>query len=357
MDTFVFKQIRDLLSTANTAAIVVGKNPTIDDMGAALSLYLSLSAGGKTAVIAAPDHPTVEISNLVGIDKVKTTLGMSGGDLVVSFPYRDGEIDKVSYTLENEQLNIIVKAGPQGLNFSQRDVKFSSGASSKPNILFIVGSPRLSDLSTIFDVADLKDTKVINIDNKSENQGFGDVAAVDTKSSSVSEIIASLILFLGLPMDQDISQNLLSGIAFATSEFQNPNTSYLAFEMAGTLMRNGARRMPLVRQRATNFEPLQTMQRPQQPLNYQEPVQPQRQAQPQGQRAQSSADVMERLRKQIIESQKRQEEKASNQPEVIPTVKKTNETAPIEQVEKEKQIENPPEDWLAPKIYKGSTNF
>lgn len=348
MDTFVFKQIKDLLSSANNTAIVVGKNPSLDDMGAALSLFLSLTAGGKTAAIAAPDNPTVEISNLVGINKVKTTLGMSGGDLVVSFPYREGEIEKVSYTLENELLNIIVKAGPHGLNFSQKDVKFSSESSSKPNLLFIVGSPRLSDLSTIFDVADLKDTKVVNIDNKSENQGFGDVAIVDTKSSSVSEIAASLILFLGLPMDQDISQNLLSGIAFATNEFQDPSTSYLAFEMAGTLMRNGARRMPLVRQRTTNFESLQTMQRPNQQSI---------QSQPQWQEAQNSTDVMERLRKQIIESQKRQEEKLSNQPEIAPAVKKTNETVPIEQVEKERQVENPPEDWLAPKIYKGSTNF
>jgi nanoRNase/pAp phosphatase (c-di-AMP/oligoRNAs hydrolase) len=351
MDTFVFKQIKDLLNTVNTAAIVVGKNPSLDDMGAALSLFLSLSLSGKSVAIAAPDNPTVEISNLVGIDKVKTTLGMAGGDLVVSFPYRDGEIEKVSYTLENELLNIIVKAGPQGLNFSQRDVKFSSGASSKPNLLFIVGSPRLSDLSPIFDVADLKDTKVINIDNKSENQSFGDVAAVDTKSSSVSEIVASLILFLGLPMDQDISQNLFSGISFATSEFQDQNTSFLAFEMAGALMRNGARRMPLVRQRATNFEPLQVMQRPQQTMPPQMQQQPQQAARP------NSTDVMERLRRQIAESQRRQEEKASNQPEIAPTVKKTNETAPIDQVEKEKQIENPPEDWLAPKIYKGSTNF
>src|SRR5680860_1276858 len=163
MDSLTFKQIKDLLSTANTVAVVVGKNPSLDDMGAALSLYLSLTLGGKSVIIAAPDQPIVEISNLVGIDKVKKTLGMSGGDLVASFPYKEGEIEKVSYTLENELLNIIVKAGPQGLNFSQKDVKFTSGSSSKPAILFIVGTPKLSDLSSIFDVADLKDTKVINI--------------------------------------------------------------------------------------------------------------------------------------------------------------------------------------------------
>ncbi|MFH1186839.1 MAG: hypothetical protein V1697_01550 [Candidatus Levyibacteriota bacterium] len=339
MDTFTFKQIKDLLNTANTFGIVAGKNPSLDDMGAALSLYLALVSSGKTVSIAAPDQPIVEISNLVGINKVKTSLGISGGDLVVSFPYKDGEIEKVSYTLENELLNIIVKAGPQGLNFSQKDIKFTSGASNTPNILFTIGSPRLTDFSTIFDVADLKDTKVINIDNKSENQGFGDVVLVDPKASSVSEIIASLILFLGLPMDQDISQNLLSGISFTTNDFQNPETSSLAFEMAGALIRNGARRTSLVRQRATNFEPSQTVQRPQQ------------------QTTQSSEEVMERLRKQIIESQKRQEEKLSNQPEIAPAAKKTDEVTPIEQVEKEKQIENPPEDWLAPKIYKGSTNF
>jgi hypothetical protein len=373
MDNLTFKQIKDLIDSNQDIGVVAGRNPSLDDMGAALSLYLAITALGKNAVIAAPEQPTVEISNLVGINKVKSGLGGQGGDLIVSFPYKEGEIDKVSYTLENEFLNIVVKEGPSGLNFAQQDVKFTRGTGKVPKVLFVVGSPRLSDMANIFDIADLKDTTVINIDNKAENQGFGDLVMVSTNSSSVSELVANLIMYLGFPVDQDIAQNLLSGITFATNDFSNPNTSSLAFEMAGVLMRNGAKRISLVRQRSTDFDsfvpakPQTSSQVPASPLDMPMPrpqpimrptlSQPQS-AQAQNMPKQSSEDVIARLRKQILESQKRQEQRASATPvEAQPQVDRFQEPTPIDAVEQEKIVENPPEDWLTPKIYKGSTNF
>ena len=360
MDNLTFKQIKDLVDSNQEIAFVTGKNPSLDDMGATLSLYLAITALGKSTVIAAPEQPIVEISNLVGINKVKSGLGGQGGDLIVSFPYKEGEIDKVSYTLENELLNIVVKEGPLGLNFSQKDVKFSRGAGKIPKLLFVVGCPRLSDLSGVFDIADLKDTTVVNIDNKTDNQGFGDLIMVSTKSSSVSEIVANLILYLGFSIDQDIAQNLLSGISFATGDFQNPNTSSLSFEMAGVLMRNGAKRISPVRQRSTDFDSfVQVQPAPEMPVQPQ-PITKQTlqsQVQNQGQPKQSSEDVIARLRKQILESQKRQEQRVSTPIESQPQVHKVQEVGPIEQIEQEKVVENPPEDWLTPKIYKGSTNF
>lgn len=364
MDNLTFKQIKDLIDSNQEIAIVAGRNPSLDDMGAALSLYLALTALGKNTVIAAPEQPIVEISNLVGINKVKSGLGGQGGDLIVSFPYKEGEIDKVSYTLENEFLNIVVKAGPAGLNFAQKDIKFARGTGGVPKLLFVVGSKRLSDLASIFDIADLKNTTVVNIDNKADNQGFGDLVIVSTGSSSVSELVASLIMYLGFPIDQDIAQNLFAGISFATNDFQSPNTSSLAFEMAGILMRNGAKRVSLVRQRSADFDSfIQTKPVPaqQMPMSRPQPItQPAYQPQvPPVQPKQSSEDVIARLRKQIMESQKRQEQRvsASTPVEAQPQVNNFQETTPIDQVEQERIIENPPEDWLTPKIYKGSTNF
>ena len=49
-----------------------------------------------------------------------------------------------------------------------------------------------------------------------------------------------IILTLGIKLDVDIAQNLLSGIAQATENFQHPKTSVTAFETAATLMRLGA---------------------------------------------------------------------------------------------------------------------
>lgn len=301
MDNPTFQKIRDLISQNNIIGIAVGQNPSLDTMAGALSLFLGLEKTGKTATIALASEPLVEISNLVGINKVKTNLDGTEGDLIVSFPYKEGEIEKVSYTLEDGFLNIVVKAGQAGLNFQQDQIKYKRGGGF-PKLLFIIGTPRLSDLGKLFNAEGLKDTTVVNIDNKSDNQGFGDVVLVSPQFSSVSEQITSLMSALPLDIDIDVAQNLLSGIAFATENFQSPKATSVAFEMAALLMKKGAQRKEQQIKQLTDFDsffaPKSDIQAQKKPLG------------------------------------------AS--------------LGAIEEVEREKKKEAPP-DWLTPKIYKGST--
>lgn len=299
MDNTTFKQISEAIQKNKTIGIVTVKNPSLDEMGAGLALYLSLIQIGKSVTIATPENPLVEISSLVGIDKVKTALEGESGDLTVSFPYQEGEIEKVSYTLENGLLNIVVKAGEKGLSFEEKEVSFTR-SQDVPSLLFTIGVPKLSDLGKLFNIADLKDTMIINIDNKAENQGFGDIVMVYPILSSISEQVANLILSLNLKFDIDIAQNLMYGISQATDNFQDVKTSALAFEMVSVLIKNGAIR---VGNNKVQSEPVNTERFFPQPTQSTKP-----------------------LRK-------------------------------IEDVEEELRNENPPEDWLAPKIYKGSTNF
>lgn len=234
-------KISELLNKSKSIGIITPKDPDMDQMGAALALYLAFVSDGRNVTVATPNDPLVEVSSLVGIDKVKNQIGGAIGDLVVSFPYNEGDIEKVSYTLEDGALNIVVKAGENGLSFNEKDVKYVRPTTA-PDLVFVIGAPRISDLGKLFDPAELKDTAVVNIDNSPENQGFGDIVMVSTRLSSVSEQIANLILSLGLKMDADIAQNLMWGISKATNNFQDPKTSALAFEMAGILMRQGATR-------------------------------------------------------------------------------------------------------------------
>lgn len=309
MDNLTFSKIKESVERYNNIAIAVSNNPSVDQMAAALSLYLSLQSLGKNVTVASPSMPLVEISSLVGIDQVRTSLGGDSGDLVVSFPYREGEIEKVSYTRDANFLNIVVKAGELGLNFDEKDVKFTRGGSA-PELLFVIGTPRVSDLGPLFDVANLKDTVVVNIDNKVENQGFGDILMVSARLSSLSETIANLLLALNYKIDLDIAQNLMTGIAAATDNFQSPSTSALAFEMAGILMRSGALRPGA-----------QSVQRP------------------------ARRDDFIKAQEQLVKTQEIEHKEA--QP--------VRSTQPVSQPAN--NLNNPPEDWLEPKIYKGSTNF
>src|SRR3989344_5531910 len=94
MNSTNVQKIRDAISQNEQIGIAVGKNPNLDQMAASLALYLSFTASGKKVNIVCPTQPIVEISSLVGIEKEKTQFNSGGGDLVFSFPYREGEIEK-----------------------------------------------------------------------------------------------------------------------------------------------------------------------------------------------------------------------------------------------------------------------
>jgi len=341
MDNVAFQKINDLLTKNDKVGIAVGKNPTLDEMAAALSLYLSLKEINKQVNVASPTQPIVEISNLIGIDKVKNALDSDGGDLIVSFPYQDRQIEKVSYNLDedNSLLHIIVKAGETGLQFDERDVQFRRSG-GVPGLLFIIGTPTLSDLDGLFDPQALKDTTVINIDNKANNQRFGDIVLVSSDFSSVSEQIGNLLTLLDLPIDEDIAQNLLAGISYATQNYQDPQTSSLAFELTAVLMRKGARR-----------QAGETISRP----SFKQ--QPQQQQQPRPQRSQSDLRVRlnEELKMMQRNNQGRQQFGSQNRQVPQPPLPPKEQVNKVASQNQRQDDDNPPSDWLEPKVYKGST--
>ena len=296
------QRLKEIFDRVGSFAIVVGPSYTIDEMGGALALYLTLSSSGKDVSIISSKQPLVEISNLVGVDRVKPYYESKNGDLVVSFPYQGDEIGKVSYTLESGFLNIIVKPKENYLSFGEKDVLFKRSG-EVPSVLIAVGVKRLSELSANFNIESLKDTTIVNIDKAGANEGFGDIVIIGQGASSVSEQIANILVTLAYPMDPDISQNLMSGIVVATSDFQSSRTSSLAFEMAGILLRQGAIRESVNLGSTQRVVP--------QPISYSAP-------------------------------------KAASPQPVPPRA--------IREFPREQKKDEAPPDWLSPKIYKGSTN-
>lgn len=398
-NTNAVQQFKNALNQHDRVGIIVGKNPTMDDMAAALALYLSLKSTQKPVSIASATQPIVELSSLVGIDEVRSSLGSAAGDLVVSFPYQEGEIEKVSYTIEGGFLNIVVKAGEHGLTFSEQDVRFTRGGSGLPSLLIVVGTAQLASLSDLFNPEALKNTMIMNIDNKADNQGYGDVVLVNPQYSSASELMATLILGAGLPIDVDAAQNLMNGISFATDNFQSPQTSFYAFEMVAELMRRGAVRTPV----AMPHQPMPSfMQQPQQPTpgnmprsgQTPRPQMPRPQFGQQQQRGQQQNQQRMGQRMNPSQNQSRQQQNQQNQQQQnnrqeeirralaeqarqARTNQQAHQSQPTQQAQPQPsqqpqpQPQNPPmpeaqntpspdeapSDWLTPKVYKGSTNI
>lgn len=324
MDNATFQRIKDLVLKHQEIGVIVGQNPTLDEMAAGLGMFLSLKLMGKAVAIVSPTAPTVSLSSLVGIDKVQQNLGGAGGDLTVAFPYKEGEIEKVSYTLENGFLNIQVKAGEKGLSFSQQDIQFKRSG-KMPGLLFFIGVAHMQDIASIY-TPDIQ-ADIVNIDNKPDNEKFGTVTVVDQKWSSVSEQVADFVTLLEpqIELDSDTAQNLLDGIDFATEDFTSPRTSYLAFEVAGILMKKGA-----TRQRAKNISQASVSKGVNPATSGFFPSIPQ-QPQP-------------TVQQPVMQTWQPPQQSVVQQPVQQPVEQPI---APVKQT--------PPPDWLTPKVYKGST--
>lgn len=241
------KQIEELLGGARGVGVVLSSHQSLDSVAAALSMFFILQDSGKSSQIVSPKEPIVEYSSLVGIDQIGTNFTGSTKTLTVSFPYKDGEIEKVSYNIEGDKLNVNLFAETQGITFTEKDIRYIRQGSA-PSVVVTIGVSDHSELQGLIDPAS---TKIINIDNNILNSLYGDVVLVDASFSSISEIVAKLSEIMNLQVEFDVAQNLLDGLMSATQNFTSPKTSPLAFEMAGVLMQKGAvRKMQKIENRS-----------------------------------------------------------------------------------------------------------
>lgn len=234
-------KIKELLGGASQITLALEANPGLDDMAASLSLSLSLDKAGKKTVVICETPPTVALSNLVGIDKVSNKqagTGAGGGNgLIISLPYEQGSIEKISYDIVGDRINLTVVPGQKGLTFTTDDIVYKTPTQGG-DLVVAIGIGLESKIPF-----DAKAGVLVNIDNDAQNEGYGTIALIDGTYSSNCEIITKLLQELALPIDIDSAQNLLSGIIDATGNFQSQNTSSYAFEAAAFLMQKGAMRV------------------------------------------------------------------------------------------------------------------
>lgn len=269
---------KEMAMAANNIVIATHGRPTMDSIGGALALALGLQSLGKKAVVICPDPMTVELSNFVGIDKVSKEFGKK--NFVISLDYVDGSIEKVSYNIEGNKFNLVVEHRP-GFEPFAADRAHYSYQGIDADLIITVDSLHLGQLGKVY--ADQKDLfaskSIINIDFHNENSNYGAINLVDPNASSSSELVAEFMATLGVKLTTDIATNLLNAIYSATNNFQNPNVTSMAFEVASVCLKAQATRFGM----KPPVQPVQPVQQPQQvnttipqsaPVVQSKPVQP-----------------------------------------------------------------------------------
>lgn len=300
------KRLTEIVSKSSFGGIVIPPSPNIDIVASATSLYLSLTQKGINIILACESDINFD---LVGSEKFQKSLSAPGDNLVISFPYVDGSIDKIDYRIENDRFNLIIIPREKGKKLATNQVNFYYTGGNF-DFLIILNAPNLNALGSLYnDNTELfQGREIINIDRHFTNENFGTINIVKKNISSLSELIYLILKEGGLPIDKDIATNLFSGIASATNNFTSFSTNADTFQSAAELLRQGAVKKIIKTEEKLTYKPKISFSSPQKTI--------------------------------------------SNQ-----SFKIENQTAkPINQVEKETKIETSktPEEWLKPKIFKGS---
>ena len=366
------QQFRSYLESSKSVAILTRENPTVDGVASALSLYLALSAAGKQVTVACASPMTVEFNRLVGVDKITTGLnGNSGRNLVISFPYEEGSIEKVSYNIDNDAFNLVIEPREEYPTVTPEMIRYSYNGGTV-DLLILVDTPNLTDLGALYqgNISMFSEKTIVNIDTNPQNASFAKVNLVDPGVSSISELILTILSQLGATTDGDIATNLLYGISTRTNNFTSTSTNASTFEAASQLMKLGAQKpqAPFTPTSSPAFPKPSELNRPQPsvPNSFPKPMRPSNppprpmntqppQRQPYNQ-PQRPAPAMRRPGNfnppSFPQTQPQRPANSPFRPPSIPAAPAKPQAAKAAPQPPQPQA---PPDWLKPKIYKGST--
>jgi len=287
-------EIKSLIDKAKDILIVTHVNPTYDSIGSALSLYLGLKGIGKTVTVACPTPMIVEYSGFVGANKLQTSIAKK--NFVISLDYEDGSIEKVSYNIEGKKFNLIIEPRPGFAEFSQDKVHYSHDGTVVDTII-IVDTKHLGGLGKVYeeDKELFATHPIINIDCHEDNAKYGSVNIVGD-SGTTAELIARFLTALGILFTEDIATNILHALYKTTDSFQTHVTAQ-TFEVAAQCVKAGGKQI--------------------------------------APSASNAVGATAALQQQVTEP-------------VVPVSQPQEPVVPP-------KTQNPPEDWLKPKIFKSST--
>ena len=211
MNSNIIFQLRNILQSAQSILIALPKEADDDTVASALAFYLTLQKMRKQVSIVTDGDIRVEQAHLFGINKIGKQLS-GGNTLVVSLPYKEGTIEKVSYNIEGDKFNLVIEPRGERLTFSPDEVQYNFGKGEYDTV-FVFGANDLQALGNLYKnhQSTFSGKQLVNIDNHNNNSGFGQVNIVEP--GPISQTVAVFFKALRLPLDQDSASNLYTGIA------------------------------------------------------------------------------------------------------------------------------------------------
>lgn len=238
-DTKAKQQIVEKIKSSSNILVVVSKDPSVDDLTAALGLTALLNKLDKhaTAIFSGIIPPAIAF-----LDPTRTFENTvdSLRDFIIALDKE--KADHLRYKVEGDVVKIFIT--PYRTTITSDDLEFSQG---DYNVDFVLALG-VSDQTNLDDALAqhgqiLHDVTVATISAGVSSSRLGSIDWRDENASSLSEMIMSISEALKTDktlLDKQISTALLTGIVASTDRFSNNRTTSRVMTMAAQLMASGA---------------------------------------------------------------------------------------------------------------------
>lgn len=244
-------QLIERLKQANNVLVTVSRNPSVDQLSAAIGFTLMLNHLEKhaTAVFSGEVPSTLEfLKPEETIEKTTDSLR----DFIISLD--KAKADKLRYKVEDKMVKIFIT--PYRTSLSEQDLVFGQG-DFNVDVVVAIGVQEKEDLdeAIISHGRILHDATVATLNTKVSGQ-LGSINWVDSKASSLSEMLVPVCEGLKAnAMDAQMATAFLTGIVAETERFSNEKTSSDTMAISAKLMTAGANQQLVATQLKQFVEP------------------------------------------------------------------------------------------------------
>lgn len=237
------------IKSSQNILLVSHVTPDGDALGSSLALFLTLKKLGKNVSVVMAGEKSARFSYLPNFSEVKNEI-IGTREFVITLNTSNTQAPhKVKYQTETNKIHLIIT--PSDGNFKSEDISIKEGK-HQYDLIIITDTPNLERLDSIYDgnTEIFYETPIINIDHHGDNESFGEINLLDSSSSSVAEMLVSIIESLSATqplLDSDIATCILTGILSDTSSFQNNNTTPKSLTVAAQMIAAGANHQAIIK--------------------------------------------------------------------------------------------------------------
>jgi hypothetical protein len=211
--------LKELFEKAKNVLVVLGADNSEDSGSLAASLVELFVGYDKKVELLTKTELPLAARPLVKAEQIKTSVEPKS--LVISFDWAKKQLDKVSYNLEGDRFNLIIRS--KSGTIEPNDASFSYSGNDW-DLVVTVGVNNLEQLINLgFEADSFNRLPSLNFDRSKENSNFAKLNIVNPAMDSLCSLATNAFKDAGVKLPTRAAETLLYGMRIATNNFAGVN--------------------------------------------------------------------------------------------------------------------------------------